>query len=261
MPEKARIAGVFAALWSVVACAPGMIQSADRDVPPTPPPNVYEVSQEQAAGTQEAQAFIEVSGSAQVEVPADRAQITLAVETDDPLASQAAALNAELMTAVVDALGARDGLTLQTYGYRLQPQYTRSAGSAPRLTSYRASNFIRVTLTSVEGVGRILDLAMASGANRVAGITFDAQDTREARQTAVAQAVANARLEAETMAHALGFELGDPLEIRGGATPTNPLRNREMMTALQEAPTPIEAGSISVRANVTVKFRLGDPLR
>lgn len=218
------------------------------------------VAQEPPAADPEA-GFIQVSGNAQVDVPADRAHVVFAVETEAPDARAAVERNATLMDAVLSAL--RDleapGLDLETRGFQLQPQYQRSQGEMPRIRAYRALNHVAVTVDDVEAVGRIIDGAVGAGANRIASLSFEARDTRAARMEALRMAVQEARRQAETMAEALGLPLGPPLEVNGGSNP-NPPRPLPMarMEMAQAAPsTPVEAGDQTVSASVTIKYRLG----
>lgn len=65
-------------------------------------------------------------------------------------------------------------------------------------------------------------------------------------------------MQAQTMADALGYLLGQPLEVRGGAAVPYPRGGPEVMfRAAQAVDTPIEAGDLTVSANVTVRFALG----
>lgn len=231
-----------------------------------PQPNIYTVPQEQAdlllqARTQEP-AFLEVNGTARVSVPADRAAIVFAVETEGKTAAEASTTNADAMTAVLAAVRGTNapGLVIETHGYSLSPQYARpSAGEgAPTIDRYRALNNVAVTVTDVDGVGRIIDAAIGAGANRVASLSFEASDTDAARGQALRMAIQRAREEAMAMAEALGVELGPPIEVHGGANVPGPVPQfRAAMVMERAADTPVEAGGQEVVANVTVRFRLG----
>ncbi len=219
------------------------------------PPGV--VRQDAEAG------FIEVSGSASVEVPSDRAHVSFAVETRGETAADAAGANADVMDAVLRALrnGGFQGLDLATFGYTLRPEYVTNQQRARVIDGYTALNNVRATTDDVTGVGGVIDAAVAAGANRITNIAFDASDTDAARSQALAEAVDNARGQALAIASALGYELGSPLEIRGGAqrpVPRPMLLERAMVSAA--APTPIEAGDQTVSASVTVRFALGPEL-
>jgi hypothetical protein len=227
-------------------------------------PNIYEVVPEQVAAAQQAPAqeapFIEVSGQAIVELPADQAEISFAMETHAEDAAAAASANAEEMSRVIQGIRSAGlpGLEIETFGYSLQPQYATSDQRVRSIVGYVAYNNIRVTISDVDGVGRLIDTAVAAGANRVASIAFSASDTEPARAQALAEAVANARAQAEVIAASLGYALGAPLEIRGGAQRPMPIMYDAVRTMQAQAvTTPIEAGSQSVDANVTIRFALG----
>lgn len=219
-----------------------------------------------AAALQEVPPFIEVSGLGSVEVSPDVAEVSFAAETRSRDAADASQRNAEVMDAVVRALrgsGVAD-LEIETFGYSLAPEYgTRTVdGTRTRVVEgYRAVNFVRVTADDVAAVGSIIDTAIGAGANRVASLQFRASSTDEAQREALAQAVRRARAQAETIASALGHELGAPLEIRGGSQspPRYAMARAELAAGYEEAAptTPIAAGDQTVTASVTIRFALG----
>lgn len=257
-----RLPLVLATLAVLAASSPA---TAQEDAGPVRP-HVYEVAPEHAAvlealrPRQEA-GFLEVSGSGRVSVPADRARVVFAVETEGQTAGAASSTNAELMAAVLEAVRATGtaGLEIETHGYTLQPEYARPADQdrSPSISGYRAQNHVSVTTEDVDGVGRVIDAAVGAGSNRVASLVFEASDTEEARQEALRMAVAQARAQAEAMAAALGVPLGPPMEVRGGANaPGRPPRALAMR--VEGANTPIEAGGQMVTANVTIRYALGN---
>lgn len=260
----------YAALGAVLSACAGPAasgQSAPGDPGDLARLYAYEIPNEQIADMRQEtpeRAWIEVSGTGSVEVPPDRARISFAMETRATAASDASGQNADAMDAVLTALrgGNFDGLTLETSGYALQPEYATSNDQRTReIIAYTAMNVVHATVADVEAVGRVVDTAIGAGANRVAGISFFASDTDAAREEALALAVRTARSEAEVIAESLGYRLGPPLEIHGGAQrPTPRPFQGEMMAASRARDTPIEAGEQTVTANVTVRFALGPEL-
>jgi uncharacterized protein YggE len=223
-------------------------------------PNIYEVAPDQFPPIQEAPAFIEVSGRATAEVAADQAEVSFAMETRAADAGSATSANADEMARVFAALrgGSFEGLELETFGYSLQPQYATDNARVRTIVGYVAYNNVRARIDDVDDVGRLIDVAVGAGANRVASISFSASNTEPARARALADAVRNARSQAEVIASSLGYELGAPLEVRGGAERPVPIMFDAMRTVqAQAAQTPIEAGSQTVDANVTIRFALG----
>ncbi len=112
-------------------------------------PNIYEIAPEQLADETDP-AFIEVSGAATVEVPADQASVSFAVESRAGAADEAAAANATVMDRVLAALraGGFEGLDLRTFGYQLQPQYATDNARVRTIVAYVAVNNVGATLSS-----------------------------------------------------------------------------------------------------------------
>jgi uncharacterized protein YggE len=223
---------------------------------PTPSQGDQNVPQEADPST------LEVSGTGEVSVPADRARVSFAVETEGKTAGDAARANADAMDAAISSLRGSEapGLVIETHGYGLQPQYANrnEPGQGPQIVGYRATNTISVVTTDVDAVGRLIDAATAAGVNRVASLAFDAQDTEAARKEALAEAVRRARGEAEAIADALGVPLGRVLQVRGGAeNPSRPPVAYARGLTMEAASTPTEAGAQTVRASVTITFALG----
>ena len=230
-------------------------------------PNIYEVAPEQLSGTQEVpqeRGFIEVSGTGSVTVDPDRATMSFALETRGVGAADAASQNADIMDRVLAAVRAAGfpDLDLRTHGYSVRPEYSSGNQRVREIVAYTALNNVTATTSDVDGVGRLIDLAIGSGANRVTSIGFYASDTEAARREALAEAVRHARSQAEVIAESLGHELGPALEVRGGAQRPTPIMARATVAfEAQAAPTPIEAGGQTVSASVTVRFALGPERR
>lgn len=226
--------------------------------------NIYEVPTERLSQEQEppGQGWIQVSGTGSVQVTPDRARVAFAMETRAEAADEAAAANADAMDAVLRALrGASfDGLTLATFGYSLRPEYSTADNQRRAIIAYTVMNNVSATLEEVDAVGRVIDVAIASGANRVTTISFFASDTEDARSEALAQAVQNARSEAEVIARSLGHELGAPLEINGGAQRPSPRMSEMADVSFRASTTPIEVGDQTVTASVSIRFALGPEL-
>jgi uncharacterized protein YggE len=154
-----------------------------------------------------------------------------------------------------------DGLDLETHGFTLRPEYevARDGSGARIISGYRVQNNITVTLPDVDATGRVLDAAVSAGANRIANLSFEASDTREARLRVLGEAVSNAREQAQAIADAMGVELGMALEVQGGANaplPRSP--GGIMLRAAAETTTPIEPGDQMVTASVTIKYRISE---
>jgi hypothetical protein len=203
-----------------------------------------------------------VTGTASVDVPADRGRVRFAVETEAETAAEAVAGNADrmerAMAALRQALG--DTGTLETSGYSLSPVYRqppRDQGGEPRIAGYRALNHIVVTTSEPANVGRLLDAAVTAGVNRIAGMSFFAEDARQARLDALRQATEHAHQEATVLAQALGMELGSPLEVHTSQEMPRYRPETMMRMDAAQASTPVEPGEQEVSVVVTITYRLG----
>lgn len=215
-----------------------------------------------AAGQETPPPAISVSAVAEVRVPSDRARLDFMVETQARTARAAAQQNAELMERVVRALREAGGqsATVETSGYGLEPVYTRpDRNEVPTVEAYRAVNHVLVRADDVTRVGPLVDAAIAAGANRINGLSFEARDPQPARLEAVRAAVSKARAEAEAAAEALGATLGEPLDVNVGmdyAAPPMPFMRDAMSVEMAVSATPIEPGQQVVRANVSIRYRI-----
>lgn len=214
----------------------------------------------QAQTPAEPKPFIYVSSSATVKVEPDRARISIAVQTRHETAASAATENARKQTAVLKALRGL-GLTdkqLRTANYNVSPSYRYEQNRDPILTGYTVNNTIIVEITDIEIVGKAIDVALANGANSISSLEFYASNTDEARLTAIQEATAKARREAQTAAEAAGGRLGGLLESNIQADrPYIPgiqyARVAAMASADQES-TPINPAEQSIIVTVNTRW-------
>lgn len=243
-----HLAGALASVLALVACAQAApLAGAGAVAAPM-----------QAADTL---GTLEVSGTASVTIPADRARARFSVETEAATAQAASAENAELMEAVIRAVRRSQavGLSVQTSGYDVRPRYVRSAAAKPqeqRIVGYTAVNSVQVTLEDVDAVGGLIDAAISAGANRVASLVFFSSDTEGARLRALTEAVSRARAEAAAVAEAMGMRLGTALRVRTDSPRQGLLMRASVMETALAVTTPVAPGQLTVSATVTITYRL-----
>jgi uncharacterized protein YggE len=205
-----------------------------------------------------------VNGQAEVKVAPDLAIVSFAVETTSPDASTAVAENARKSTALADALKqqlAGNG-KVSTTGYGLDPVYEPrdrgAAPAAPRITGYIARNEVRAETRSIDAVGKLIDAATKAGANRVEGLEFTLQERSAAQNDALKLAGQDARRQAEATAAALGVTLGKIVTATANASPIMPRQYVRMRAAAAEmsTTTPVEAGDVTVTANLQVTYAI-----
>jgi uncharacterized protein YggE len=196
------------------------------------------------------------SGEAQVRVVPDRATIQIGVQTRAVTAAAASADNAKRQKAILDTLRAlgltSDQIATQNFSVYPETKYEPTTGVG-RVVGYNVSNVVRVELRRVDQVGSVIDAALAKGANQINSIQFSSSAAQEARRTAMADAVRDARADAEVLARAAGGTLGPLVELTSNAAPIRPMFGEvAMAVAKDRVQTPIEPGEQTLTANVTV---------
>ncbi len=202
---------------------------------------------------------ISTAAQGEVRVNPDRARVWLSVQTRAQSAGDAAAENARRQTAVISALRSLSlpdsQISTRTYTIVPETRYDNETRT-PRVVSYLVTNSLAVELVDVSSVGRIIDTALASGANEVASIEFYSSRSAESYRAALADAVAHAQAEATVMARAAGGRLGPLLEIAnsdgGWAQPE--AKAMQSMSLSAAAVTPIMSGPQTITAAVTGRW-------
>ncbi len=200
---------------------------------------------------------IRATGEATVAAAPDRVQIDIGVLTQARTAAEAAAANATQSTAVLEKCKAIVGSAgrLRTLGYSLNPRYVSRNNAGPVLDGYTASNIVQLTLDDISITGRVIDAAAAAGSNEINSIAFLLKDDQAIRAEALAQAARKAQLSGESIARALGLKVVSILSAEADAGQmARPMMAMQMGAA--RASTPVEAGTIEVRASVTVTLEV-----
>jgi uncharacterized protein len=197
---------------------------------------------------------IVTSGEAILYRAADQALVTAAVETRARNPRDAQQQNAASMTTVLQRLAAA-GLpkdAIRTLGYTVHQDADFVNGRrVPK--DFVAHNAVEVRVDAVERTGEIIDALVQAGATSVDRVRFDVKDRAALEREALRLAVVDARARADAAAAGAGRTVDRVLRIDDSRQPEYP---RPMMmaarTAADAATTPVEAGSIEIRATVVL---------
>jgi uncharacterized protein len=199
-----------------------------------------------------------VQGEGKASAAPDMATIVLSVETRNASASAAAAENAKLMNATVNALraaGIKDK-DIQTSRYSLttEPQEKPKEGEKPKATEFIATNQVTVRLNDTSDVGKILDAAVSAGSNSIQEVSFDLRNPKPQEDKALAHAIEDAGRKAEIAAKAAGVKLGKVLELTEGYGYAAPAAKSAVF--VNGAITPIQPGEMVVTSSVTITYEI-----
>jgi hypothetical protein len=111
-----------------------------------------------------------------------------------------------------------------------------------------------VTVNNLAITGRIIDTAIAAGANRVDSLTLGLRDYEPSRLQALRAAGQRAKQRAEAIAAGLGVRVGQLMSADEGYS-VRPLTSADSRE-LAATSTPIETGSLTVAATVTVEYEI-----
>jgi uncharacterized protein YggE len=205
---------------------------------------------------------VTAQGEAIITAEPDQAQIDIGVVTQAGNAPEAAKENAEklsrVMAQVKKLLGKGD--EIKTASYSLNPNYRYPQGGKPEITGYTATNILRIKTATLENVGKLIDAAMQSGANRINQLLFTLKDEHAVQVQALRLASQKAKTKVEEMAGALGLKVIGVLSLTENERGVRPIiaqaRGAQVEALSSAAPTPVEAGTIEVRSSVTLTAEL-----
>jgi uncharacterized protein YggE len=198
-----------------------------------------------------------VNGSGQVTLNPDVAYVYIGVQSQSENVASALSDNngkAQAVAAALRELGiaAED---IQTSSFNIAPQQQYGPEGQVTATTYLVNNTVYVTVRDLQQLGGLLDVVVRTGANSINGITFDVLDKSGAVSDARRLAVESARSQAEEMAAAAGFTLG---EIQNMSVyfsqPVTPLYEAKGGFAADASQVPLSAGQLVIRVEVSVTY-------
>jgi uncharacterized protein YggE len=204
---------------------------------------------------------LNLSAYGEVKAAPDMATISLGVQSQAATASAAMSTNADRMSRVVAALkgagiAARD---IQTSGLNLSAQYAYEENRPPRLTGYQASNTVTVGVHDLANLGPTIDAVVRAGVNQIHGVSFGLSDPGKAEDEARLVAVKALQARAQLYATATGHRIARLVNLSEGggnvvSPPPMPMQAYAMRA--EKASTPVEAGELTVRVDITGLYEL-----
>jgi uncharacterized protein YggE len=205
---------------------------------------------------------LSASGNGEIKVIPDIALINVGVMTENRDVQAAQTENAQIMDRLITSLMvagiAREDI--QTSGYSIYPVYDDTSPLGQKIKYYQVTNSVQITIRDLTRAGKIVDLAVANGANQVNSISFMLSEEKEqaTRAEALTMAVKNARADADTVALATGTTITGVQSITIGSVYVPIVYDNRYMSSGEvkttTAPTPIEPGQISITAQVSIAY-------
>lgn len=218
-----------------------------------------------------AERTITTQGHGETKVKPDSLSVNIMVEATHEQLPAARAENGKKMQAIIAALKGLNipNLTLETQNvqvYPMQGEYKKD--QLPKTIGYRVTNGLNVRVTKANPTqlgaygSQIADTALRTGATHLQGMGFFLDDMALARQSALQDAIKNARQNAEAMAGAAGLTITGVHSIEGAPQYHSFSRNYMAETTMQargggvaNQETPVEPGEETISSDVTVRFK------
>jgi hypothetical protein len=233
--------GPMRVIVSLLTVLPALVQAqgARLDATETEPRIVVTATRTARIAPDKATIYITVEGSG--ETPAE--------------AAQRGGQKLQAVTAAVQSYGARDAIVSLPYGVSPAPNMNGFPGSSSQ-SSFVARYVIRVQPTRVDQVTALAVAAIAAGASATSPPAFEATGADSARRQRYAEALTQARRDAEALATALGGRLGPVVEASSNTGPVfSNNSNFVNFVNRYEYAGPVQPPDVVVTANVTVRYR------
>ncbi|WP_171056057.1 SIMPL domain-containing protein [Paenibacillus sinopodophylli] len=203
---------------------------------------------------------LEVWGEGVVTAVPDRTLITLGTVSEGVDLESVQTENATKVAAIIEALE-HSGIArerIKTTQFQIEPQYDYIDGKQ-EFRGYKVTHLLQVMLDNVTEAGRLIDMAVANGANIVTSIEFDSSEAAKTRQEALIAAVRDAESKATSIAHALSVSLSAvPCKVEEVAQPgAEPVLFKVAAMPQQSVTSPIEPGQLTFRAAVRIWYMYG----
>ncbi len=196
---------------------------------------------------------LKVEGTGKIKVRPDISTADLGVITENiqlgPAQRENSARIAEVIKTLT-AMGIPPG-DIQTRSYSITPQYDYVEGRQI-FRGYRVEHMLEVTMKDMNKIGEIVDAAVQSGVNQVAGIRFSVANPQLYYKKALDAAINDALSKARALEAKLDIQVSRvPVQIveLGSEAPVVPLMAQVAGTA-----TPIQTGQVEITAGVEAIF-------
>lgn len=246
------IAGAVAAMLAFAACAPAA-QSASASAIPAATTQADAAAEPVKA--EKDVASITVSANESVKVKPDLAYVDLGVKTTGTSSQDAQQKNAAAATAMLDALKAQ-GIAEDD----IKTSYMNMYQDYQDPTMYAMENTFNVTIRDINNVGKVIDAAIAAGANSSYSLSFDISNRDAVYLEALGKAMKSVGAKAEAVAKSGGYTITSAKDIveNGSSSYAGKMMESGVadMAAAGAAPTPVSPGDIEVSASVTGTYNI-----
>jgi uncharacterized protein YggE len=203
---------------------------------------------------------ISVTGIGEVDVAPDLAIVRLGVLVQMDTLAQAQQQANVSMNAIMGVLSGHSiaDSDIQTAGYSIEPVWTWKDSESVFL-GYKVANTVNVKLRNMDGIGVIIDDAVAAGGEYVVvnGINFTIDDPKQYYDQARTKAMADAKDKATQLAKAAAVKVGIPISIAESGYYDSRESSAFFVGAADGSASSISPGELTITITVNVVYTIG----
>jgi len=208
---------------------------------------------------------ITVTGDSEITVDPNQAEVWAGASFVKDTAEQAQSEVNKVINAIVAGLKtegiAESDIATEQLSLSEERDWTQDGS---KFLGWRASQNLKIKTTDMTKVGKIVDVAVANGANQINNINFGLTNEKEQlyKQQALADATANAKSKAETIAASLGATLGKIMSVSEANYYYTPYRYAMTDSAGAKAAPEAAAvmpGKVSVTGQISLVYAVKQP--
>lgn len=212
---------------------------------------------------------IEVTGVGEVFTRPDLAVVSFSVENEGKETKQVLSINAEKVNKVISYFKGKgiEEKDIKTTAFNLYPRYEYYGESSylkPEerrvLVGYEAIQTVEIKIREMDKIGEFLEGGVASGANRVHGVSFTVENEKELIKEARGIAIKEAKNEAEILSKQLGVRLvgiiGFSEQQDGGINYMRSLGMGEMDKMIEFTTPEIATGENKITSRVYLRYKI-----
>lgn len=218
--------------------------------------NANEINSQKQAG------YISLSSSATKEVEPNVAKVTFAVENTADNAQKASNDNNEISNKIIKALKevtSIDTDIIKTTNFTVRPVYNTTTTGKRTIKNYIAQNAVTVQTKDITKVAKLIDTAIANGANRTEGLSYSYENEKSACSDLYPSLFNNLRKQADEIATAAGTTVDGIKYINASCNTDMTVSSARYLNAKADGTseamsTPVEPGKVKIRVYVNADF-------
>ena len=197
-----------------------------------------------------------VTGTGNAVATPDYATLEIYIQFVAQNAADAVKMTANLYEKIVRALVER-GLKekdVATTSYSVRQHWETKKDHEREFVGYMAKHRVLIRVQKLDKVGEVIDASVNAGVDQIGGLKFESSKVDSVEQSALNEAVRQARKRAETMANAAGGHLGSLIELTTESQTRSPLPS-DMSVSEVAVETQLAPGDRIVKATVLGRWK------